>query len=279
MQRLKKKTKTMPLLNKIKNIAIAAGLFCMISFGALPMSAASGMSRESRDHALQTILSTYTPWSRVEMSGKLFYSGLPVRPTVKIYMEKDKLIQLSVRAPFLGEVGRLEINSDSLIAVNKFGKKYCCESVKELERTIPHAISYIQNILLGRVIVAGSGELDVHNVSEVDFMEDSEGWLLVPEGIRTAGQEVRYAYAVASAGRTRAMLVFVPGTGVNVGAVYSYPQGKELIEITAELPKKKTLAATLDFSSVKWGGSRMSAISLGSKYRRVSIREFVTNFK
>lgn len=250
----------------------------MICFGALSMSA-SGISREARDRAVQTILSGYIPWSRVEMSGKLYYPGLPVNPTVKIYMEKDELIQISVRAPFLGEVGRLEINGDSLIAVNKFGKKYCSESIKELERTLPDALSYIQNFLLGRVMIFGKGELDIQNAADVEFMEDSEGWLLIPEGIRTAGQEVRYAFATAATGRTRAMLVFLPGTGVNVGAVYSYPKDKEIIELTAELPDKKNMEATLDFSSVKWGGSRMSAINLGSKYRRVSIREFVTNFK
>ena len=44
-----------------------------------------------------------------------------------------------------------------------------------------------------------------------------------------------------------------------------------------QLPKKR-IEGQLDFSSVKWGGNRMSPINL-DRYQKVTFSEFVTNYK
>ena len=62
---------------------------------------------------------SYSNWGSVELNGKFRCSLLPISATVKIYMKKDKEIMASVRAPFVGEVARVEVAEDSVLIVNK----------------------------------------------------------------------------------------------------------------------------------------------------------------
>lgn len=260
-------------MNKIFQAGmIMAITACMIFSGTV-----AGKTRDTE--AIRTILSNYTPWTNVEFSGKLHYEKLPVKPTVKIYMEKDELIQISLRAPLVGEVGRIEMTRDSLLAVNKMNKTYCRESLDRIEQTLPGALSYVQSFLLGRVIVPGRGELDASNAAAYDFITDTEGgWMLVPSGNSpTDIVGASYGYSISPQGRTRALLVNVDGKGISAGAIYDYTGGGVSISLSVDTPRKD-IAGSIDFDSVKWGGKRMSPVNLGGKYRQTGIRQFVSSF-
>ena len=73
---------------------------------------------------INDIIDSYMPWQSAEFSGKLKTDKLPVSPNVKIYMVRDSLLQISVRAPLLGEVGRLNLTHDEVLVVNKMKKIY-----------------------------------------------------------------------------------------------------------------------------------------------------------
>lgn len=266
-------------MNKVLAYIFAILLAFLPATGVAAKSSAKG-SDVAAEAALAKILPNYTDWSNVEFSGKLVYEKLPINPTVKIYMERNTLVQISIRAPFVGEVGRIELTPDSMLAVNKMSKTYCKESLSAVESSLPNAIGYLQNLFLARVSVMGSGELSASNAAGMCFIDDEEGgWLIVPASCEeeTALSIPTYGYAVSSNGRTTAMVLNLSIKDILATVEYKYANSSMDIDLSVSLPSKE-IAASLDFDSVKWGGSRISSISLTSKYKKLGIKEFVKSF-
>mgnify|MGYP002908447808 FL=1 len=68
---------------------------------------------------LNALAASYTPWSSVQLDGKLRMDKLPVSPSVRIYMEKGKKLYISVRAPFVGDDGGVTnvLSNDALFKI------------------------------------------------------------------------------------------------------------------------------------------------------------------
>lgn len=242
--------------------------------GAIPQISAEQMPMHP---VIESALQTYSPWKSAEFSGKLRYEKLPLSPTVKIYMERDSLIQLSIRAPFVGEVGRIEADTQTIFAVNKLKGVYCRESMENLMKMYPGIISDIQSILLARVVLLGEGELDHLNYINFAVQEDPQGdYLLIAEN-EEESSALRYGYLISQAGRTLGLVATIPSRNIDLQVDYSYPDRGEKINFTLNLRGRQT-SAQLDFNSVKWGGSRISAINT-AKYRQVSLSDFLKSFR
>lgn len=228
----------------------------------------------SREEALRTVLANYRPWTCVEFSGKLRMERLPVSPSVRLYMEKGKCIQISARAPLLGEIARAEISQDSVLLVNKANKTYCRESTSRIMNAYPGFLNDVQSLLLGRVIVAGEGELSNANAPDVEFDTSvASEWLIVP--VRQPDFiDAAYGYSIIPNGRTASMMLELPSHDIELDLLYSYRNSGMELEV-AFVKGNRQLDATLDFSSVKWGGSKLSPLRLDSKYRRLGIAEFI----
>lgn len=236
----------------------------------------AGLDEESMK-LVNNILNRYTPWESVTFNGKLRTSmvNLPVTPTVKIYAVKDQLFQLSLSAPFVGEVGRLEVTPETLTVVNKLNKTYVRESMESLLGIYPGLIGDLQNLFLARAVVLGQGEFSLDNMSLMTLMPiEDDQWVMVPEDTES---HLKYGYVILPNGRTGAMFGYLEGKPQNVTVTYGYDGGMEM-NIEVDTGKGKEIAGSLDFSSVKWGGNRMSSINL-DRYRKVSISEFVKNYR
>lgn len=158
------------------------------------------------DAVIDNIVESYTPWQSVEFSGRLKCDRLPLSPSVKMYMVRDSLLQISVRAPLLGEVGRLNVTRDEVLVVNKMRRVYCSEPAESLFELWPSMLSDLQSVFLARVAVLGSGELDAKNSAVVDAGDDGEGnWIIVPQ-TDPGTLPFNYGYLVSPAGRTLAMM-------------------------------------------------------------------------
>lgn len=223
---------------------------------------------------VKDVVNSYIPWTRVEFSGKLHQDRLPLSPTVKIFMQNDSLIQISLRAPLVGEVGRIELSQKTLLAVNKLKKCYCLESTDNLTEMYPGALSDIQSILLARIVILGEGELGNDNMEMIEAQPANDGnWMLLPPA-REGVVPMNYGYLVDTYGKTRALLAAAAGMSLTV--TYEYKNRGEQMNVEFVKDGKQT-EATLDFSSVKWGGNPMSQPNLGN-YNRVSIKEFMGSF-
>ena len=120
--------------NKVKILILSL----LMLAGIVPLRA-QNLEGTERNEALLRILSSYSGWSSVELNGRLDIPNLPmgIKPTVKIYMKNGESIMMSVRAPFMGEVGRAEIEGDTLVVVNKMRHTYCKNAVSYVLKGFP----------------------------------------------------------------------------------------------------------------------------------------------
>lgn len=124
--------------------------------------------------ALDSIRSGYdNEWTELSMEGKLQFDGLPLRPTVKIYMKRGESVIMSARASIFGEVARIELNKDSLTIINKHSKTYNSQPLGAYLSRYPGAIADIQDILLGQVAFPGHGRI-------TEELASLSAWLPVP---------------------------------------------------------------------------------------------------
>lgn len=236
----------------------------------------SVQAQRSYEPVIDNIVRSYLPWQSATFSGKIKSDKLPISPTVKIYMERDTLIQLSVRVPLLGEMGRLEINPRQITAVNKYRRVFTQESTQKLIELYPGIISDIQSLLLARIVVLGQGELSTSQTDIIEVEEDREGgWMLIPS-TEDALLNYNYGYLVGEGGRTRALIATIPNK-YSLELEYSYRNGGMQIAIDFSDKGKRT-KADVDFTSVKWGGSPMQPMKLVN-YRKVGIKEFIKSIK
>lgn len=227
---------------------------------------------------VNNILNCYTDWENVSFSGKIRIPSLklPVTPTVRIYAEKDRLFQLSLSAPFLGELGRIEITDENFTAINKYNKTYVQESLEKINEIYPGALGDLQNLFLGRMVILGRGVFSLEILGDVTFAPTEDGqWLMMPRDVEESS--MKYGYVVLSGGRTGALFGYVDGRPESVTLTYGYNSGLQMT-VDVEKGDGKAISGTLDFSSVKWGGNRMSSVNL-DRYRRVGIGEFVKNYR
>lgn len=260
------------------NKTIFSLLLCMCTlFGA--SGAEKNTSTLSGPDAMPVvldILNSYSPWKKVEFSGKVSTPGLPVNPSLKIYMEKDSLIQISARVPFLGEVAKVHMSPDEILMVNKHNKTYVRENPEGALDMYPGLISDMQSLLLARIVILGKGELSLANYQAIQLQKGADTeWIVLPSE-QEAIDELSYGYLVSATGRTQALMAAMSKLGT-LEMQYAYKNRGEQIDLTIERKSGKKITANLNFESVKWGGNRMSEPDL-SKYERVSISKFMKNF-
>ncbi|MGN0237450.1 MAG: DUF4292 domain-containing protein [Lepagella sp.] len=246
-------------------------IFTLLLFSSSVMIAVD----ENSEPFLQNLANSYTEWQNVEFSGKLHCSLLPLSPSVKIYMERDSLIQISVRVSLMGEVMRVEINPREVVAVNKMKGNYFSQPLAQAFKHDPYALRELQSIFLARVIVPGKGEFAPHLVDAFSFVKDVDGnYVLLPNSEELT-EYVNYGFLVDPGYHTIALMTLIYGKG-NAELIYSYKQNSMAMDITLDINDKK-VNAQLDFNSVKYGGSRMSAINYKKYTRLNSLREMIKN--
>lgn len=235
-------------------------------------NAQTPLPADSVPEVLSLISSDYKDWMTVEASGKLKTSMLPVTPSIKLFMKKGEAIRMSVRVALMGEVGRLEIDSDSILLVNKMKKVYCQESMDNLKSAYPDVITDIQNFLLGRIVIMGKGELSAEKGDCVELYHSPEGgYIVVPED-SLQPQGISYGYVTYPDGKTAALML-AAGDDMNLYAEYAY--GINLDMDIQVIYREKEFGFNLAFDNYKWDVGGFPPFKIEDKYKRVSIQQFI----
>lgn len=231
------------------------------------------VSKKERKKIVEAIAADYTDWGRAEVSAKLQSSLLPVSVTLRMYMEKNKSIMISGRAPILGEVLRIELDNDSVLILNKMKSTYCKMPVENLTRVYPDPLQDIQSILLNRIVIAGAGELGKRTADAVEIFTTASELVIVPAPEYNY-PEYPYGYVCDAEGRITATIF--QSERINIALDTQYCNDKRYTDIKWEEWEAggvRTVEATLVFDPVKYGASPMSPVSIKSKYKRVSLRD------
>lgn len=239
------------------------------------VTAQTPLSAESRYAVVDSIVSPWEDWDEVSINGKFKMAGLPVSPSLRIYMQRDSLVLISLRAPFVGEVGRAEITDSTILVVNKMKKVYVEEPLDRISAFYPGGLSDIQDLLLGRVAMPGLGELS-HDIEEsLDVYSEPDGTYTIVASEEYSVPGVNYGYVVDSEFWPAALLVLpVQYPDVSVTMTYEYfEKGYDLTFFYRS--DKRNYQATLELDDPDWSGRPFERITLSSKYRRVDFKDFM----
>lgn len=219
-------------------------------------------------------LPEFPEWDVASLQGKLKMKGLPLSPSLKIFMKKDSLISASLRAPLLGEAGRLEITPDSILAINKINKTYLCESISQISKFYPGGLGDIQNLLLARFFLPGVNLEETPLDDVIDIFEDDGQWNVIPKGIAEI-EGVKYGFVIDE-DFTPLMLVVLPQgeKPLEFDAEYVYNlQGYDIYLSFRD--DNKVLGMTLELKNPDFFGDMPSPTALNNKYKKVTLAEFL----
>lgn len=130
--------------------------------------------------AADTIIAQYPEdWQQLSMQGRMQFDGVPMRLSVKVYMERGKSILISARAPIFGEMARVEILGDSITLINKSSRTY--HTISPASGQIPTAgmIADLQDILLGEIALPGQGRLTPELSQQAQWIDLSDGRMIL----------------------------------------------------------------------------------------------------
>ena len=220
----------------------------------------------------EDIVLSYPEWQNVEFSGKVAADKLPIKPTVKIYMVRDSLIQLSARVPLMGEVARVTLTPHKVSLVNKYKKTYCEEDAAHLMELYPSGLGDLQSLLLARAVVLGQGEIDgpVSELADVNLLDN--GNLTVIPFTEPGLVPFSYGYLLSPSLRTLATLVNIAGKAA-IELQYTYEDRGMQIDALYDNMKGKKVNVKLDFNSVKWGGREMPPVKTAG-YTKLGLKDF-----
>ena len=227
---------------------------------------------QTKKVVIDSITSHYTRWDEISMSGKLSSPLLPMSPSVKIYMQRSKLVVISVSAPLIGEAVRIEIDKDEALLVNKMSNSYATVSTSLIESVCPGGLEALQNLMLGRITILGSGELSPKNADKVDIYEvGGVEWLVLPQqDLENDSFIYLYFNDLSNFLLDRFVVLAQDGSG-NVDASFQWGKKDMTMKWVAEMGSR-TLEATLKLNNPDSSPKKISRIELGSKYRKVDLK-------
>lgn len=266
----------MKTIFRIITLFILIVAFQLTSGGNL--SAQDPVKPKERDKIVKTITEPWADWETVSISGKLKMAGLSLNPSLKIFMEKDSAIRISVRVPLMGEVGRAEIEGDSILVVNKMKKSYVKESLESLLTNYPVTISDLQTLLLGRIAIPGMGLLTIERAKGVDIYPDDADKYYVMPAEEYELEEFQYAYLLDYDLIIKKLMVIPtanPDSYVNVDYIDN-DRGYDII-VTYQSPQK-IYGGSLILDDPTEGGSAIEPIKLNGKYQKVTFQQFMKSF-
>ena len=232
---------------------------------------------EEEAEEITITLPDYIPWDKIKMDGKLKMQGLPLSPSLKIFMQKDSIIDISIRAPFVGEAGRMVVTPDSVVLINKMNKTFVNEKIADFLKYYPGGISDMQDLLLARVFIPGYNLYDTDIEDLVDiFYEESQFNVMPKESAKIPG--ITYGYAVDETFQPLWLLILPESRpDLEIDAQYIYNlQGYNLILDYIEGDKKREL--TLELKNPESTREEPKSIEINKKFRQLSFNDFLRTF-
>lgn len=245
--------------------ALSAGA---VASGQTPLTVSQGKK------IAESVSKNYRSWQTVALSGKLSSDLLPISPSVKIFMRHGNEVTISVRAIFVGEVGRIRLRGDSILAVNKMNKTYVNELLGDFFTELPVNINDVQSLMLARAFIAGKGELNVKNAGDCDFYAVSDGWLAIPK--EPVAGSLNYGYSFDEQSRLSLASAVTDSQSMTAIGAYSYQGKKTQIDVRLDF-QKKSFSASLLLDKPDYGANSPEDIKLDNRYKKVGMRDFIKN--
>ncbi len=247
-------------------------------------SAGQTVSRSAGEPSVSSrLLEGQKEWNDVQLPVSVsLRQPLSASLNATAYMRRGEYVKFSVR--MLGfEVASVWIDTESVHAVDKVGKRYVSESVSRLTTELGLDIADVQDILLGRVFSVSGVELAASSF-EVQPTEYEDMLLLRPY----PRQEILdYGFVVSGSEAPMLSYLLVDSGSFNAVARYSgqdvTPAGPVAREVSATFsaPGKDVAAdITWNLGSAKWNkGNVQKWQTPGRGYSKISLNTLLSILK
>lgn len=234
------------------------------------------LSAGKAESVVRKVAQTYKPWQNVSVKGKAKLKGLPIALNLKIYMERGAAVRISLSAPLIGEVGRMELTPDSMLLVNKRSKTYCKQETASYLARLGASITDVQDMLIGRVFLLGSGTLSEGNAPQVEVSAGAEDtWVLTP---KVQPEQARYEFVLLSDGKMQAATAATLDERYMAKAIYTY--GKEGFDMDLTIKTgSKAVDMTLEMDEPDFEPIALEPIRINPKWTQMSISKWLKSFK
>lgn len=227
---------------------------------------------EVRQEIVDSVSSSYYDWNTLSMSGKLSSPLLPMSVSTKVYMERGKLLIITLSAPLVGEAGRIEIDTEQALVVNKMNNSFISIGMEEIEPMCPGGLQALQNLLLGRVTLLGEGQLDASNAGGIQiYSADDDTWMLLPnQDIESAPYVYFYTLDKTSLMLDRFAVLSQSGNS-EVDCFYTWDKKNYTINFENVL-NGKGMEATLRLNYPDDVAKPVQRMELSKKYRQTDLK-------
>ena len=211
-------------------------------------------------------------WQRLSMQGRLIFDALPIRPNVKIYMERGKSVIMSARAPIMGEVARIEINRDSVTMINKYNRTYCSYDAGGILGKSTDFMADVQDILLGQVAFPGRGRISHDLASRSQWIEiPGQGTLIYPGAdLQLPGAD--YGYVMDPDGwQLRSFALLIAGAQTLLETTYLYGDEGWTLGLRATV-KDRPMEGEMQLSYPDYSPTPLGFTDAGKKYRKTDLK-------
>lgn len=231
-------------------------------------------TKRGAERILSNTVSLYQPWEEVSIDGKISMEGLPLDPTAKIYMKRDREVIVSVRAPILGEVARVEIADGEILVANRMKKIYVRESMDKVLSYVDFSLTDVQDVFLGRVFVLGKGTLSGHNSKDMTVaLSPSDSYIVTP--VRQPSSAL-YGFTLYSDYRMQLLYARSPDYRYKANAEYTWRSTDGAKDVALDIiVGERDYPVEFRFKAPDFSPKAMSRMALNDKWKKVSIREFL----
>lgn len=269
---------------KIKQIVCAfAVLTLFLLSGCKSKSVKSAHFTKDGVERVEAVLSRQLQYEAFVGKADLTLSadGKRIGAKAEVRMIKDRFIQISVQ-PLLGiEVARLTISPDTLLLIDRMGKRYVCEELTSLQRVLPKEINFsaLQGLLTNQIFDVAISSVRVKDVASL-FKQTKQGDLLV---INTKnGQRIDYDFMLSKDSylvQTNVLLKngssllnckYDDFRAVHEGNMFPF-QTSLFLKI-----KDRAVSAGINYSQVNVNKRTDISISVPNKYKKLKMEDLLS---
>lgn len=199
--------------------------------------------------------------------------GLPVSPTVKIYMKRGETVILSARAPIFGEVARLEVCPDSATFINKH-TKILVARYQQRHTLASRIIADLQELLLGNLYLPGHGPMTWNFRKTARSPRPRRQSLPIPApDLQYRGLE--YGFVVAPDDRAlQTLAVLIPDHDAIVCLDYLFGEQGWTLGLGIDLGKN-SLEGALQLSYPDFTPTPLTLTNAGARYTRTDFKRLL----
>lgn len=231
--------------------------------------------------ALSDVLKNELQYTNLTAKGSLeLKNGNSGKKTSAIYkLIKDSVIQVSVRAPLLGEIFCAHLTPEDITIVDRIKGQYVSEKYSESDfmKSIDFNFYNLQALLTDKLFAPGKQNIDKDDYNLFKMSKVTDVLMLQTSG----KQNISYNFAVDATERIVSVLV----TKKDLNSVLQFDYSEFVNDNEATYPTKigislsakdYKLAMAILYSSVELNKKNMKVeISIPKRYDKVSIKELI----